>query len=190
MAGSIKIKQASKKAAGDFLSVAKRLECDDDKASFEDKLGNLAKAAKKNQMTRWPLIAMCLLIGVIPALGRDVQAVRLCQLVKNPDKYLNKTVRVRGTIRGNCFELRYFEEGGCSAGIRGAERSERWMCPSPGYRVIGRDFDVRVTVVGRIIKEPTPGTYDPNSLVVESESDLSAVPPSRPPMPQPPRVKP
>ena len=44
MTSSTEVKQASKKAADDFLSVAKRLECDDDKATFEAKLGKLAKA--------------------------------------------------------------------------------------------------------------------------------------------------
>ena len=32
------------KAADDFAAVAKRLECDEDKARFEAKLGKLAKA--------------------------------------------------------------------------------------------------------------------------------------------------
>jgi hypothetical protein len=39
-----KTKKASKANPDDFESVAKRLECDPDKASFEAKLGNLAKA--------------------------------------------------------------------------------------------------------------------------------------------------
>lgn len=34
-------------AKDDFASVAKRLECDDDKARFEAKLGKLAKAPAK-----------------------------------------------------------------------------------------------------------------------------------------------
>jgi hypothetical protein len=35
------------KTKDDFKSVAKRLECDDDKARFEKKLGKLAKAKPK-----------------------------------------------------------------------------------------------------------------------------------------------
>jgi hypothetical protein len=44
-----KTKKASKPKPDDFASVAKRLECDDDKARFEAKLGNLAKAKPKGK---------------------------------------------------------------------------------------------------------------------------------------------
>ena len=41
--------EPKKKKPDDFKSVAKRLECDDDKASFEAKLGKLAKAKSKGE---------------------------------------------------------------------------------------------------------------------------------------------
>jgi hypothetical protein len=44
MASSTKVKQPTKKPADDFRSVAKRLECDEDRDNFEAKLGKLAKA--------------------------------------------------------------------------------------------------------------------------------------------------
>jgi hypothetical protein len=42
-------KPKSQTGKDDFLSVAKRLECDDDKARFEKKLGELAKAKPPNR---------------------------------------------------------------------------------------------------------------------------------------------
>jgi hypothetical protein len=39
--------KSNKKKPDDFKSVAKRLECDDDKARFEAKLGKLAKPEGK-----------------------------------------------------------------------------------------------------------------------------------------------
>ena len=39
--------RSSRKLSDDFESVAKRLECDEDKGRFEEKLGKLAKAKPK-----------------------------------------------------------------------------------------------------------------------------------------------
>jgi hypothetical protein len=41
--------EARPQNADGFMSVAKRLECDDDKARFEAKLGKLAKAKKPGE---------------------------------------------------------------------------------------------------------------------------------------------
>lgn len=42
-------KKPSAKKPDDFASVARRLECDDDKAAFEKKLGKIAKAKPKTE---------------------------------------------------------------------------------------------------------------------------------------------
>ena len=41
--------RSSRKIDDDFESVAKRLECDEDKKRFEEKLGKLAKAKPKGK---------------------------------------------------------------------------------------------------------------------------------------------
>jgi hypothetical protein len=46
------VKSKSQTKNDDFVSVAKRLECDEDKAAFESKLGKIAKAPPKKQRAR------------------------------------------------------------------------------------------------------------------------------------------
>ncbi len=46
-----KAKKSKKPKADDFKSVAKRLECDEDKAAFEKKLGKIAKAKPDRSIT-------------------------------------------------------------------------------------------------------------------------------------------
>jgi hypothetical protein len=42
------MKKNKKRTPDDFKSVAKRLDCDDDKATFEAKLGKIAKAKPRD----------------------------------------------------------------------------------------------------------------------------------------------
>ena len=46
--------RASKGEPNDFKSVARRLECDEDKERFENKLGKIAKATTESSRTRKP----------------------------------------------------------------------------------------------------------------------------------------
>lgn len=46
-----KVQKPIKSAPDDFVSVAKRLECDEDKTRFEKKLGKIAMAKAKNANT-------------------------------------------------------------------------------------------------------------------------------------------
>ena len=50
---SLKVAQAAAgKPSDDFISVARRLECDEDKERFEAKLGKIAKAKPKTERPR------------------------------------------------------------------------------------------------------------------------------------------
>ena len=49
MARKASPQKTKSQSADEFLSVAKRLECDDDKARFEAKLGKIVKARPQKQ---------------------------------------------------------------------------------------------------------------------------------------------
>ena len=54
----MKVKAAkvkSKRSADDFVSVARRLECDEDKGRFEAKLGKIARAIKHTEKRKGPM---------------------------------------------------------------------------------------------------------------------------------------